>query len=83
MHCSDVIQRDVVDVAIAENWDGVVFQYPLIALVDHFSCAYFELVIHLLNRQRCIVTELTGKCSRRLKTDHLCRMKIDQGLLLA
>jgi len=22
-------------------------------------------------------------CSRRLKTDHLCRMKIDQGLLLA
>jgi hypothetical protein len=24
-----------------------------------------------------------GRCWRRLKTDHLCRMKIDQGLLLA
>ena len=60
LHCSDVIQRDVVDIAIAENGDDVVFQYPLVALVDYFSRAHFELVIHLLNRKCGAVTELTS-----------------------
>ena len=31
---------------------------------------------------RPTIRQEASECSRRLKTDHLCRMQIDQGLLL-